>query len=188
VSDRNIFGGGNAKSLYTPMSELEQEVVARLVESGELQVVIVGWGYVTKPRITFGDLRLSLAFRLTFDRPEVPVPLWYLDMELRTGSGRLLYKERQPTTYGGNPIHAGAGVYFDLVWDIAIKAIDPALVREVLPGAFGLTSRLQDKDTHEFTMTGNMRLTEREKRVLKNLRKNEAQVKQLTAERLKSRK
>lgn len=183
-----MFGGGNASNLYTPMSELEQEVVARLVESGDLQVIIVGWGYVSKPRITFGDLRLSLAFRLTFDRPEVPVDLWYLDMELRTGSGRLLYKERQPTTYGGKPIQAGAGVYFDLVWDIAIKAIDPALVRDVLPGAFGLTSRLQDKDTHDFTLTGNMKLNTAEKQALVTLRKGEASLKSLTAERLKTRK
>lgn len=188
MSDRNIFGGGNAANLYTPMSELEQEVLVRLVESGDLQVIIVGWGYVSKPRITFGDLRLSLGFRLTFDRPEVPVNLWYLDMELRTGSGRLLYKERQPTTYGGKPIQAGAGVYFDLVWDIAIKSMDPALVREVLPGATGLTSRLQDRDTRDFTLWGNMKLNTTEKQALVTLRQGEASLKQLTAERLKTRK
>lgn len=183
-----MFGGGNATNLYTPMSELEQEVLVRLVESGDLQVIIVGWGFVSKPRITFGDLRLSLSFRLTFDRPEVPVDLWYLDMELRTGSGRLLYKERQPTTYGGKPIQAGAGIYFDLVWDIAIKSMDPTLVRDVLPGAMGLTSRLQDKDTRDFTLTGNMKLNTTEKRALVTLRKGEASLKALTADRLKTRK
>jgi len=188
MSDRNLFGGGNAANLYTPMSEVEQEVLARLVERGDLQVVIVGWGVVNKPRVTFGDLRLSLAFTLHFDRPEVPVPLWYLDMELRTGAGRLLYKDRQPTTYGGKPIQAGAGVYFDLVWDIAIRSMDPALVREVLPGVTGLTSRLQDKDTGQFTLTGNMRLNAAEKKALVRLRQGEASLKNLTAERLATRK
>lgn len=188
MNDKNIFGGGNASNLYTPMSELEQEVIARLVASGDLQVLIVGWGYVSKPRITFGDLRLSLAFRLQFDRPELPVDLWYLDMELRTGSGRLLYKERQPTTYGGKPIQAGAGIFFDLIWDIAVKSIDPALVRDVLPGAIGLTSRLQDKDTRDFTLTGNMKLNTTAKQALVNLRKGEATVRAMTADRLKKRK
>ena len=188
MNDKNIFGGGNASNLYTPMSELEQEVIARLVASGDLQVLIVGWGYVSKPRITFGDLRLSLAFRLQFDRPDLPGDLWYLDMELRTGSGRLLYKERQPTTYGGKPIQAGAGIFFDLIWDIAVKAIDPALVRDVLPGAIGLTSRLQDKDTRDFTLTGNMKLNTTAKQALVNLRKGEATVRAMTADRLKKRK
>jgi hypothetical protein len=186
VKDRNMFGGGNAANLYTPMSEIEQEVIARLVAAGDLQVIIVGWGVVQKPRITFGDLRLSLAFRLTFDRPEVPVPLWYLDLELRTGAGMLLYKERQPTTYGGKPVSAGAGVFFDLAWDIAIKSIDPAVVRAVVPGAIGLTSRLQDKDTREFTLTGNMQLTANEQKALRTLRQGEAVLKEITTERLKT--
>ena len=186
MKDRNLFGGGNATNLYTPMSDIEQEVVSRLASAGDLQIVVVGWGVVNKPRVTFGDLRLSLGFRLTFDRPEVPVPLWYLDLELRTGSGLLLFKERQPTTYGGKPISAGAGVYFDLVWDIAIKSIDPAVVRAIVPGAIGLTSRLQDKDTREFTLTGNMKLTTEERKALQTLRQGEAALRDLTAERLKT--
>jgi len=185
VSDKNIFGGGNANSLYTPMSEIEQEVLSRLAENGDLRVIIVGWGYVDKPRITIGDLRLSLAFRLTFDRPEVPVPLYYLDLELRTRSDVLLFKERQPTTYGGVPVQAGAGVFFDLAWDIAIKAIDPALVKTLMPSAMGLTSRFQDKDTGALTLTGNLRLTAAERKALEVLRKGEAAAKADTARRLR---
>jgi len=184
----NIFGGKNARNLYTPMSEVEQEAVSRLVESGELQVVIVGWGFVQKPRITFGDLRLSVAFRLTFDRPELPIPVHFLDLELRTGSGVLLFKDRQPTTYGGNPVQVAQGVFFDLVWDIAVKSIDPALVKSVLPGATGLTSRLQDKDTGDFTTVGNMRLSSKERAILRNLRAGEALVKANTAERIRRKK
>ena len=188
MTDTNIFGGKNARNLYTPMSEVEQEAVSRLVESGELQVVIVGWGFVQKPRITFGDLRLSVAFRLTFDRPELPIPVHYLDLELRTGSGVLLFKDRQPTTYGGNPVQVAQGVFFDLVWDIAVKSIDPALVKSVLPGVTGLTSRLQDKDTGEFTTVGNMRLSSTERTILRNLRAGEALVKANTAERIRRKK
>lgn len=185
MSNTNMFGGGNAKSLYTPMSDVEQEVVHRLVSANDLRVVIVGWGHVDRPRVTFGDLRLSVAFRLTFDRPEVPIPLYYLDLELRTGSGRLLFKDRQPTTYGGNPVQAGQGVFFDLIWDIAVKSIDPALVRDIVPGAIGLTSRLQDKDTGMMTLTGNMRLSAKERAVLKRLRQGEALAKLNTADRIR---
>jgi hypothetical protein len=185
VGDTNIFGGGNAGSLYTPMSEVEQEVVARLVEAGDLRVIIVGWGHVDRPRVTFGDLRLSVAFRLVFDRPEVPIPVPYLDLELRTGSGVLLFRDRQPTTYGGNPIRVAQGVYLDLAWDIAIRSIDPALVKTILPGVTGLTSRLQDKDTGQMTLTGNMLLSPREVAVLRALRAGEAAARANTAERVR---
>ena len=188
MSDTNIFGGGNARSLYTPMSEVEQEAVARLVESGDLQVVVVGWGYVQKPRITFGDLRVSVAFRLSFDRPEVPIPVHYLDLELRTGAGALLFKDRQPTMYGGNPIQVAQGVFLDLIWDIAVKSIDPALVKALVPGATGLTSRLQDKDTGQMTLTGNMRLSAGEREVLRRLRIGEAAARADTAQRIRKKK
>ncbi|NBR00418.1 MAG: hypothetical protein EBT79_02480 [Actinobacteria bacterium] len=188
MGDTNIFGGGNARSLYTPMSEVEQEVIARLVEAGDLRVVIVGWGHVDRPRVTFGDLRLSVVFRLTFDRPETPIPVHYLDLELRTGSGVLLFRDRQPTTYGGNPILVAQGVFIDLAWDIAIKSIDPALVKTVLPGVTGLTSRLQDKDTGRMTLTGNMKLKAGEAAILRQLREGEAAAKANTAERLRRKK
>ncbi len=188
MGDTNIFGGGNAKSLYTPMSEVEQEVVARLVEAGDLRVIIVGWGYVDRPRVTFGDMRVSVAFRVTFDRPEAPIPVHYLDLELRTGSGILLFRDRQPTTYGGNPIQVAQGVFLDLAWDIAVRSIDPALVKAVLPGATGLTSRFQDRDTGQMTLTGNMKLSANEAAILRHLREGEAAVKADTADRLRRRK
>lgn len=188
MSGTNLFGGKNAGSLYTPMSEVEQETVARLVESGDLRVIIVGWGYVDRPRITFGDMRISIPFRLHFDRPEAPVPVHHLDLELRTGSGVLLFRDRQPTVYGGNPIMVAQGVFMDLVWDIAVKSIDPALVKAVVPGAVGLTSRFQDRDTGEMTLTGNMTLSASERAVLRTLREGEAAAKANTADRVRRRK
>jgi hypothetical protein len=172
----NKFGGGNDKSLYTPMSEIEQEVIARLVESGSLRVNIVGWGHVSKPRVTFGDLRVSIAFRLEFDRPEVPMPVSHFDLELRTEDGRLLYKERQSAEYGGRPLQIAAGVYLDMVWDIAIRHMDPKLVKSIMPKAIGLTSRLLDKDTGVATLTGNMALSDENKALLIKLRKGEATI------------
>ena len=172
----NAFGGGNDKSLYTPMSEVEQEVIARLIESGSLRVNIVGWGHVNRPRVTFGDLRVSVAFRLEFDRPEVPMPVTHFDLELRTEDGRLLYKERQSAEYNGQPLQIAAGVYLDMIWDIAIRHMDPKLVKSVMPKAIGLTSRLIDKDTGAATLTGNMALNEETKALLIKLRKGEATV------------
>lgn len=100
----------------------------------------------------------------------------------------MLFKDRQPTTYGGNPVQVAQGVYFDLVWDIAVKSIDPALVKSVVPGVTGLTSRLQDKDTGDFTTVGNMRLSSKERAILRNLRAGEAMVKANTAERIRRKK
>lgn len=172
----NAFGGGNNNSLYTPMSEVEQEVIARLIESGSLRVNIVGWGHVNRPRVTFGDLRVSVAFRLEFDRPEVPMPVTHFDLELRTEDGRLLYKERQSAEYNGQPLQIAAGVYLDMIWDIAIRHMDPKLVKSVMPKAIGLTSRLIDKDTGAATLTGNMALNDETKALLIKLRKGEATV------------
>lgn len=175
MSEKNIFGGGNKNSLYVPMSEVEQEVISRLVEQKDLRVHIVGWGVVNNPRVVFGDLRLSLIFRVSFDRPPPPgIPVHFFDLELRTGSGLLLFKDRKSVEYNGKPVMAAAGVYFDMIWDIAIAAIDPKLVKALKPGATGLTSRLQDRDTGDLTVEGNMRLDSKKRKTLHTLRKGEA--------------
>ena len=173
----NLFGGKNAQSLYVPMSEVEQEALLRLVESRELRVHVVGWGIVMSPRVTFGDARLTVAFRLDFDRPEVPMAVPYFDLELRTGSGSLLYRDRVSTEYGGQPALVAAGVCLDLAWDIHVKAIDPAVVKALVPSAVGLTSRRQDRDTGVLTEEGNMRLTPHQRKALAVLRAGEARAK-----------
>ncbi len=173
MSDQNAFGGKNPHGLYVPMSELEQECLLRLVEAGDLRVHVLEWGLVNQPRARFGDGRLQLAFRMDFVRPEVPQPVYYFDLELKTSSGLLLFKERQSVMYDGKPVSVAAGVYFDLVWDIGIRSIDPKVVKAVLPYARGLTSRLQDKDTGDLTLMGNMKLNSRKKQLLVGVRKAE---------------
>ena len=172
MKDKNPFGG-LAGMGYTPMSEDEQEVISRLVAAKDLRVVIKGWGYVDEPKIVFGDLRLGVSFRMHFDRPEVPMNVTYFDLELRTRTGLLLFKERQSCMYAGKPLQIASGVYLDMVWDIAVKAMDPKLVKLLKPGATGLTSRWQDRDTGDMTLFGNTRMDEATKKQLIQIRQAE---------------
>lgn len=164
--DRNPFGGINPHGLYVPLSEDEKEVVQRLTASDDLEIVVDGWGIVNKPKITLGDYRVTATFRLSFDRPEIPVPVHFFDLELRTRSGVSLFKKRQPTVVNGQPILVGSGIFYDLAWDIAIHHMDPNLVRQIKPGAIGYTSRRQDRDTKEFSQTGNMNLSSLQQKLL----------------------
>jgi hypothetical protein len=176
MSDKNPFGGANVNSLYVPLSETEQEVLSRLVEADDLEVVIHGWGILHRPQILFGDLRVSIMFRLDFNAPAVPQPVHYFDLELRTRAGMTLFKERQPTVYGGKPLQVAAGVSVDLAWDIALHHIDPKIVKAIKPGAVGLTSRRLDKETGEPTFKGNMDLSGAQKKLLRIMREGEDRV------------
>jgi hypothetical protein len=140
---------------YTPMSDVEREVVSRLVEAGDLEIHIKGWGMVPNPKVIIGDFRIGMHFRMDFTKPEVPVPVHYFDMELRTGSGLKLFSERQSVLYNNQPIQIANGVFFDMVWEIAITAMDPKIVKMIKPGAKGLTSANFDRDTGELSMFGN---------------------------------
>lgn len=172
--DKNPFGG-RAGSMYTPMSEDEQEVLDRLVASRDLDVFIKGWGHIRGVQAgKTGDLRIAIPLTMNFDRPEVPIPVHYFDLELRTGSGILLFKERQSTVYNNSPLMIGTGTSLQMVWDIAIKHMDPKLVKALKPGATGLTSRWIDKDTGDITMLGNTRMGARDKALLRKLRQSEA--------------
>jgi hypothetical protein len=95
-------------------------------------------------------------------------------LELRTGTGLLLFKDRKSVEYGGKPVMVSAGVVLDFAWDIAIQAIDPKVVRAIKPGATGLTSRLQDKDSGKITLEGNMKLTPQQRKLLRIVRQGEA--------------
>ena len=57
--DQNQFGGGNPNSLYVPMSEDEQEVLQRLVETSDLRVVIDGWGHIDAPAVVASNARAT---------------------------------------------------------------------------------------------------------------------------------
>jgi hypothetical protein len=159
---------------YTPITDIEREALTRLAEAGEYRIHVVGWGWVNTPRVLIGDLRLGLQFRMTFNAPAVPVPVHYFDLELRTGSGMVLFRERQKAVYAGKPLLVGAGLFLDMAWDIAINTIDPKVVKAIVPGALGLTSRNIDKDTGAVTMFGNQRLTAKERATIANIRRMEA--------------
>ena len=171
--EKNQFGGIRGSN-YTPMTEIEQEALSRIHERQDFVVHVLGWGRIDMPRVVVGDLRLGIAFRMDFTAPAAPTPVHFFDLELRTRDGNLLYKERQPTIYNGKPVTVAAGLYLDMVWDIAITAIDPKIVKKYMPGALGLTSRFQDKDTGEITTFGNQKMNSAMKRDLISLRNQES--------------
>jgi len=160
------------------MSEDEQEVLSRLVEADDLELIIHGWAKLESPNIKFGDLRVTIQFRLAFNHPPVPTPVHYFDLELRTRAGKTLVKKRMTLE---PHLEVCRGMVVDLAWDIAIDHMDPAFVKAIKPGAVGLTSRRIDRDTKERTEQGNMQL-DSEKKVLlhvveegaKRIRKDDA--------------
>ncbi len=165
----NVFGGNNRRGLYVPMSEDEQEVLHRLVEAEDIQLIIHGWGVLERPRFLIGDHRVGVQFKMSFNRPTVPTPVWFFDLELKTRTGISLCRERLPSIYNGKPVNVCAGMFLDMQWDIAMHSMDPRLVKLLKPGAIGLTSRRQDRDTKEMTSQGNMQLTPAEQKVLADL-------------------
>jgi|APSaa5957512622_1039677.scaffolds.fasta_scaffold07029_7 hypothetical protein len=165
----NVFGGSNRRGLYVPMSEDEQEVVHRLVEAEDIQLIIHGWGILDRPKFIIGDHRIGVKFKMTFNRPDAPTPVYFFDLELRTRTGITLCKERLPAVYNGKPAQVMKGTFLDMQWDIAMHSMDPKLVKLLKPGTIGLTSRRQDKDTGEMTAQGNMRLDSNQKKALAEL-------------------
>lgn len=181
AADTNIFGGKNARSIYAPMSETEQELISRLVAARELNVIIHGWGHMIGPPCVFGDSILSVLVTMTLDAPEVPIPVSFLDLELRTQSGVFLFKDRQPTIYNNSPMMMGAGMEFQFSWDIAIRRIDPQTLKSLMPGAVGLTSRFTDKDTGDLTLTGNQKMTAQQKNVIRIMKAGEDKIRKASA-------
>lgn len=169
MNDRNPFGGKNKHGLYVPMSEDEQEVLDRLVSTGDFKIIIKDWGWVDNPRVRFGDKRLTFYFKMVFSAPDIPQPNYYFDIEVQTRSGISLFSKRLPTEVGGKPIMIASGVCLDLALDIAIDKIDPKLVKLIKPGAHGLTTR-----------HGNMKLNTQKQKLLKTLQDGEKKVRDLT--------
>lgn len=155
MNDRNAFGGKNPKSVYVPMSETEQEAISRLVEAQLLEVAIHGWGLIAEPKIQFGDKQIMIPISVTFDRIPNPVPVYFFDLELRTKTGICLFREKQSAVYDNKPVILQTGTELNMIWHIGIKAMDPALVKSIVPGAIGLTSRVIDKETGAATALGN---------------------------------
>lgn len=176
MSDRNALGGKNKNSLYVPMSETEQEFVNRLIESGDLQVKVHGWGVVPNPKVILGDLQVVIPLTLNFDRPEIPMPVHHFDLELLTGSGVSLYREKQTTEYDRKPILIGSGTSIQMIWHIGIRAMDPKLIKAFMPGTVGLTSRAFDKDTGDLTLMGNLKLNTEQRKLIALVRQGEANI------------
>jgi len=169
--DTNLFGGANPNGLYVPMTETEQEVLDRLIQSHDLEIEIKGWGIVRNPWASFGDHRLGLQWTLVFNKP--PVPVYYFDLELRVASSQIvLMRKRYPTTVNGQPELIGAGREIQFNWDIAIDHMSPELVKAIVPGAIGMTSRRLDRDTGMRTLAGNMDLSDNQIKVADMLDKS----------------
>jgi hypothetical protein len=175
--DTNLFGGGNVLSMYIPLTEIEREFISRLVEANDLYILIHEWGIVNKCRAVFGDKNLHLYFTMAFDRPEAPMPVWFFDLELKTRSGISLFRQKLPCDYDGKPLSVCQGVELEMVWDISINAIDPKLIKSLMPQTIGLTSRRQDKDTGDLTVEGNMKLNALQKNTAYDLHNRENRMK-----------
>ena len=159
--DRNMFGGKNPRGLYVPMSEDEQEVLERLVQSKDLVLDIKGWAVLENPKLIVGDLRVGIPFTLKFSGGMTRIQ--FLDLELKKANGMLIFKQRMPVH---PPLDAMDGMEVGLQWDIAIDHMDPEFVKLIKPGAMGITSRRLDKETGERTATGNMLLDATGRRIL----------------------
>lgn len=182
LEGENAFGGKNPVGLYVPMSDDEQEVLHRLKESKDLQLVVHGWGTIPNPTLIVGDHRIRIDFHLFFKGLYVAQPLHYLDLELKLGNGMSVYKDRKPLPRpGGQAYMVSEGDDLQFQWDIAISHMDPDFVRLVKPGATGLTSRRQDKDTREMTSEGNMQLNDEKRRLLHRLESGQRKVRQMDA-------
>jgi len=169
MSDTNPFGGKNSKSLYVPMSETEQEALERMIESEDLELEIKEWGKISNPKITFGDLRIAIPIKITFNAPEIWIPVHHFDLSLQFKEGPTIFSSRESVTYGGQPILVGAGTHIDMVWDIAIEKMDPKWVKQLVPGAVGLTTRV-----------GNMHLTNKEQKLYNQVRAGEKRIRELS--------
>jgi len=180
----NALGGANKHALYVPMSDIEQEVLARLAEAGELLCVLHGFMSIPNPPVTYGDKNLHVHLKASFAHLDKPQEVSFFDMELKTQSGICLFRQTMPTTYDNKPIMVGPEVTLEMIWDIAINNINPELVKQIKPGAIGLTSRLQDRDTGDFTLYGNMNLNSHQKSLAQKVAKGEAKAKSDTKQRL----
>lgn len=174
MTETNIFGGKNPNGQYVPITETEQEALERLATEHVFRIVIKDWGYVDQPKVRFGDSRIQFEWTMFFDRPEVPIPVEFFDLELWTHSGRHVHSKRMPIQQNGQPLQVVAGRRLVLAWDIQLKQLSPDLVREVTK-ARGLTTR-----------HGNMTLTPHQRQVLSELERNQAIWKAVDASKVSS--
>ena len=125
-------------SVYTPLSETEQDAVSRMVEGQDLMVEVEGWGYHPNPTVTSGDKRIQVKFPMVFDKPEgIEVPVRYFDLKLKLRNGKVLVKSRESTYFNGKPLRITAGIQINLTWDLMIDEIPKEARGLVLPDVKG---------------------------------------------------
>lgn len=165
--DKNPFGGGNPLSLYTPMTDTEREVIQRLIDNNQFFIHVVGWGNVNRiETISCGDATLRMTFYMTFLKPEEPVPVNYLDLQLKARClpKMVLFQKRYAFM---QEVLIGAGLEIGLGWDIQIRKMSEKSVKAIKTAARGLTTR-----------EGNWNLQGREAALLRTLRRQEEKVRQ----------
>ena len=182
--EKNPFGGKNPHGMYVPLTDTELEVLERLALGQDFKLVIKDWGYVEhfrlgqwnpetwdgSPIVQFGDKRIAFYFTMNLSAPAIPQPNYYFDFEV-WAKGHMLFATRQETTNGGKPIQVCAGMQLGLALDVALDRIDPKIIREIKPGAVGLTTR-----------HGNMKLNVHEQRMLRDLQNAERKIREASAE------
>ena len=187
-ADKNPFGGGNKHGLYVPMTDDEQEVIHRTVESQTVHIVVHPWEIVCIPtKVGVGDKRVVVNFTINFTAPAELTEVAALDLELKAFGGVTLIRKPYPTILpNGTKLMIQDGMNLDLQWDIAIDHIDPNLVKAIKPGAHGLTSTRLDPVTGKRTLLGNMRFRDNhKKKLLQFLEAGEASVRNQDAAAIK---
>lgn len=147
TSDKNKFGGV-AGSLYTPMSECEQEVLDRIIHSGEVRLLLAfnckniqyKLDEIERPTIKHGDARVRVDIDAIMTGPMVAMSAYSLELSLLY-KDRTLFKETQSLVYEEGAFMIGKGVHLLMSWDIQIRKMSSELVKEVKTGAVGLTTR-----------------------------------------------
>jgi len=172
MTDTNPFGG-SPHGLYVPLSEDEREVLQRLVDAKDLRIVIVGWGIHHAPQVRFGDKRIQFQFTACFSEPFIPIAVTFLDFEIQTHAGQPVHRVRQPTVYGGQPLLLGANLSYEFVVDISIDQMSAEFVKQIKPGAHGLTTR-----------HGNMHLTQHLQQLYAQIKEGEASVRKMDEDRI----
>jgi hypothetical protein len=117
-----------------------------MIEGQDLYVEVVGWGYHSSPKVVAGDKRIQIKFPMEFVKPVgVTIPVYFFKLRLKDRSGRLLAESTESTVYNNQPLPVTAGMYIDLVWDLALEKVSPELQSMILPGIRGkVVSKIQN--------------------------------------------
>lgn len=127
-----------ANFVYTPLAPNEIDAIHRMVDGQELYVEVIGWGYHSNPHVVAGDKRIQVRFPMEFSKPDIAMPVHYLDLALKLRNGTVLVQDRLPVADpSGGTLYVQSGMLMDLIWDVSVDRVDPNFVRYVRPGVRG---------------------------------------------------